>query len=118
MGIGLHKQYASKRKSVKKLLINVYTLMFTCRFPGLGGIRFLYLLRDLSEFWVAKPLPPLFNAIAISQFRLLEEADHTDDSKMLAKRFQALSANLNRGHDLMSHCWPMLADLSITDYVP
>ena len=76
----------------------------------------MYLLHDLTEIRIAKPLLPLFCVIATSQVRLLEETNHADNSKMLAEGFQTLFTNLNRRHDLMSHCWPLLADLSITDY--
>ena len=47
----------------------------------------MYLLRDLIDIQIAKPLLPLLGVIAPAQFRLLEEADHTDDPKMLAERF-------------------------------
>ena len=60
---------------------------FIPRLSGFEGIRLLYLLRDLIEIRIAKPLLPLLGVIAASQFRLLEEADHADDPKMLAKHF-------------------------------
>jgi hypothetical protein len=60
---------------------------FIRRLSGLEEIRLLYLLRDLIDIRIAKPLLPLLGVIAPAQFRLLEEADHTDDPKMLAERF-------------------------------
>jgi hypothetical protein len=74
------------RENCRPLLLHSLNL-FHPQVVGAGRIRLLYLLRGLIDIRIAKPLLPLLGVIAPAQFRLLEEADHTDDPKMLAERF-------------------------------
>jgi hypothetical protein len=69
-------------------------------------IRLFFLshhLRDIIHSVLVQPLMTVFGIIALSHFKLLHKANHSNQTEFTGKRRQASDADLLRGHHLDIH---------------